>query len=154
MVRIPVSGRRRTRQKGNTLLELGLCFTAFLLLTFGAMDFAMCVYSYNFCYYSARVASRWVSVRGTTIATASNCTGDPGMAAGCAANQADVASKVSSMAVGLDPTKITVTATWVPGHSPGNEANVTVAYLVTPLTGLGLTNGLTVSSSSQMEMVH
>jgi len=154
MVRIPVSGRRRTRQKGNTLLELGLCFTAFLLLTFGAIDFAMCVYSYNFCYYSARVASRWVSVHGASSATASDCSANPGIAGGCAANSSDVSSKVSGLAVGLDTTKITVTTTWTPDTNPGAEANVTVAYTVTPLTGLGLKNSVNVSSSSQMEMVH
>jgi len=152
--RIPVSTRRRRRQKGNTLLELAICFTSFLMLTFGALDFGLAVYSYNFCYYAARDASRYASVHGAGSATASDCSASPGIAGGCAANSSDISSFVSKMAIALDSTKLTTTTTWTPDTSAGSEVNVKVAYTYSPVSALALSNSITFSSSSQMEIVH
>jgi Flp pilus assembly protein TadG len=154
MSRIAVSRRRQIRQKGSSLVELALCFLGFMMLTGGALDFGMGVYASNFCYYAARDASRWTTVHGANSATSSNCSGNPGIASGCAANSSDVSNFVSGLAIALDPTKLTVTTTWTPNTSPGAEVNVTVAYSIVPITGLGLKQTLNVSSSSQMEMVH
>jgi len=154
MNRIAVSRRRRSNQKGSSLVELAICFLSFILLTVGALDFAMAVYAYNFCYYAARDTSRWVSVHGSNSATASDCSGNPGMASGCAANSTDVSNHVAAMAIALNSSNLTVTTTWTPDTTPGSEVNVNVAYAVVPLSGLGLTQNLNVASASQMEMVH
>jgi Flp pilus assembly protein TadG len=154
MSRTGACRRRRNGQKGTALVEGTLCLLAFLMLTFGALDFGMAVYASNFCYYAARDASRWATVHGANSATSNNCSGNPGIAGGCAANSTDVANYVSAMAVALDPSQLIVTTTWTPNTSPGAEVNVTVAYSVAPITGLGLKQILNVSSSSQMEMVH
>jgi Flp pilus assembly protein TadG len=152
--RIPVTRRRRNGQKGSSLVELAICFLGFLMLTVGTLDFGMAAYATNFCNYAAREASRWTTVHGANSATSSNCSSNPGIASGCAANSTDVANHVSATAVALDPTKLTVTTTWTPDTNPGAEVNVTVAYSIVPLSGLGLKQTLNVSSSSQMEMVH
>lgn len=154
MKRIAVSRRRRIGQSGSSLVELAICFLGFLMLTVGTLDFGMATYAYNFCDYAAREASRWTTVHGANSATSTNCSGNPGIAGGCAANSTDVANFVSNFAVALDPTKLTVTTTWTPNTSPGAEVNVTVAYTIVPLSNLGLRQSLNVSSSSQMEMVH
>jgi Flp pilus assembly protein TadG len=155
MNRIAVSRRRRSSQKGSSLVELAICFLSFMLLTVGALDFAMAVYAYNFCYYAARDTSRWVSVHGANSATpGTNCSGNPGIASGCAANSTDVSNHVAALAVALNTGNLIVTTTWTPDTNPGAEVNVNVAYTVVPLSGLGLTQNLNVSSSSQMEMVH
>ena len=154
MNRLAVTRRRRNGQKGSAIVELSICFLAFFMLTLGALDFGMAVYAYNFCSFSARDASRWATVHGANSATSSNCSGNPGIASGCAANSSDVSSYVSSLAVGLNPSSLTVTTTWTPDTNPGAEVNVTVTYAVAPIAGLGFTQTFNVSSSSQMEMVH
>lgn len=159
MPRLAVSRRRRNAfarasQKGSALVEGALCLTVFLMLTFSALDFGMAVYAYNFCYYAARDATRWAAVHGAGSATASDCSANPGIAGGCAANSTDISNYVSGMAVALTTSKLTVTTSWTPNTSPGAEVNVKVAYAVTPVSGLALTQSFTVSSSSQMEMVH
>lgn len=53
-----ISSRRRRRQRGNTILESGLCFLGFMMLSFGLIEFSLAVYAYNFCSYAARDASR------------------------------------------------------------------------------------------------
>jgi Flp pilus assembly protein TadG len=127
---------------------------AFILLTVGTFDFAMAVYASNFCTYSAREAARWAIVHGANSATSSNCSTNPGIAGGCAANSGDISTYVSGLAVGLDSSKLAVTTTWTPDTNPGAEVRVTVTYTIVPLTGLGLQQTLAMSSSSQMEMVH
>ena len=168
MLRLP-SIRRRKNQKGSSLVELAICFLAFLLLTMGVFDFGMGVYAYNFCYFAAREATRWTSVHGSNSATASTCAAGAGIAAGCAANVSDVASHVADMAVALTSSgmavqqsntncssnnSLTVCTTWIPDTTPGSEVNITVSYVIVPVTGLGLKQNITVTSSSQMEMVH
>jgi Flp pilus assembly protein TadG len=154
MTRHPVSPRRRTRQKGSALFELALCFMGFLLLMMGTMDFGYAVYAYNFCTYAARDASRWTTTHGANSATSSSCSDNPGIAYGCAANSSDVASYVSGRAIALDTSKLTVTTTWTPDTTPGSEVNVTVKYSFAPLSGIAIKNTISMSSSSQMEMVH
>jgi Flp pilus assembly protein TadG len=154
MNRTAVTRRRRNGQKGSAIVELSICFLAFFMLTLGALDFGLAVYAYNFCTFAARDASRWATVHGANSATSTNCSGSPGLAGGCAANSSDVSSYVSAMAVGLNSSSLTVTTTWTPDTNPGAEVNVTVAYAVAPIAGLGLKQTLNVSSSSQMEMVH
>jgi Flp pilus assembly protein TadG len=147
-------GQRSYSQRGSALLELAICFLSFLMLVFGALDFGMAVYAYNFCTYAARDASRWATVHGAESATASDCSANPGIAGGCAANSTDVSNYVSTMAVGLTASNLAVTTTWTPNTNPGAEVNVKVAYAVVPLSGLALRTTLNVSSASQMEMVH
>jgi Flp pilus assembly protein TadG len=149
-----VTRRRRNGQKGSAIVELSICFLGFFMLTLGALDFGWAVYAYNFCTFAARDASRWATVHGSSSATSSNCSGSPGIAGGCAANSSDVSSYVSAMAVGLNTSNLTVTTTWTPDTNPGAEVNVTVAYAVAPIAGIGFQQSFNVSSSSQMEMVH
>jgi len=102
-IRTPVSRNRRKRQGGNSLVELTFCFMGFVLLTLGTFDFAMAVYASNFCTYAARQASRWAIVHGNNSATSTNCSANPGIAGGCAANSSDVSNYVSGQAMGSIP---------------------------------------------------
>ena len=135
---IPVT--RRHPRRGSALIETALSFSAFLLLTFGVMEFSMAVFAYNFCSYAARDATRWASVRGSSIA--SPATND------------DIKAFVKSQAVGLISNSIGVTTTWVPDNSPGSEVRVAVTYDVIPLAGLAIKNTLKVGSTAQTTVVH
>lgn len=127
--------RRRNRQRGSGLLEGALCFSSFLFITFGVMEFAMAVYAYNFCNYAAEDAVRWASTRGANY---------PSPAAA-----ADVQSYVAHEAVGL-PNTLTVTTTWAPDNKPGSIVQITVTYTVIPLTGVTLHANFQVSGTAQM----
>jgi Flp pilus assembly protein TadG len=117
------------------LVEGALCFSAFLLITFGVMEFAMAVYGYNFCNYAAQNAARWASVRGANYPTPATST--------------TVQNYVTNQAIGLASTP-TVTTTWTPDNNPGSVVQVTVTYNVIPLTGVTLHANFQVSGTAQM----
>ena len=127
--------RRNKGQRGSSLVEGALCFSAFLFLTFGVIEFAMAIYAYNFCGYAAQDGARWASARGANYPTPASST--------------DVQNYISRQAVGLSNT-LTVTTTWTPDNKPGSTVQVTVTYNVVPLTGVALHGTLQVGSTAQM----
>ncbi len=142
---------RRKRQRGSAMVELALCLTGFLMLTMGSMDFGWGVYAYNFCSYAAQDAARWASVHGSQSTSP--------------ATVSDVQTYVKNQAVGLVGNQLTITPCWSgncpasgspPSGSnvPGSTVTVTVSYQVNPLTGLGLTKPLNVSSTAQFVINH
>lgn len=131
-----ISSRRRRRQRGNTILESGLCFLGFMMLSFGLIEFSLAVYAYNFCSYAARDASRWAAVHGAH--SGDPCDGD------------DVRSFVRNEAVALVSNNIQVSTTWSPNNHPGSEVQVQVSYVVNPIVNLVMREPLSVSSTSRM----
>jgi Flp pilus assembly protein TadG len=127
--------RRRKTQRGSGLVEGALCFSAFLFIAFGVMEFAMAVYAYNFCAYAAQDAARWASTRGANYPTPATTT--------------SIQNHVTSQAVAL-PNTMTVTTTWTPNNNPGGIVQVTVAYNIVPLTGVTIRSNLQVSKTAQM----
>jgi len=126
---------RRRRSAGSALVEGALCFSAFIFITFGIMEFALAIYAYNFCGYAAQEGARWASTRGANYPTPA--TGD------------DVQTHVRREAVGLT-NSVTVTTTWTPDNKPGGMVQVKVQYSVIPLTGITLRTNLALSSTAQM----
>jgi Flp pilus assembly protein TadG len=126
--------RSRARQ-GSAMVESALCFSAFIFITFGLIEFTMAIYAYNFCTYAAQDAARWASTRGANYPTPATAT--------------DVQNHVTAQAIGLTNT-LTITTTWNPDNKPGGIVQVNVRYSVIPLTGLTLQENLQVSSTAQM----
>jgi Flp pilus assembly protein TadG len=118
-------------------VEGALCFSAFLFITFGVMEFAMAIYAYNFCGYAAQDAARWASARGANYPTPATST--------------DVQNHVTSQAVGLTGA-LTVTTTWTPDNKPGSTVQVAVQCNVVPLAGVVLHSNLQVGSTAQMQI--
>jgi Flp pilus assembly protein TadG len=116
-------------------VEGALCFSAFLFVTFGVIEFSMAIYAYNFCSYAAQDAARWASTRGANY---------PNPAAA-----GDIQAHVTNQAVGLTNT-VNVITTWTPDNKPGGTVQVTVQYSVIPLTGVMLRSNLQLASSAQM----
>jgi Flp pilus assembly protein TadG len=144
----------RARQRGATMLESAVVISVLLVMMFGVVGFGNALYTYHFVSSTAREATRWASVRGYT------CTG--GLSGGCPANDADVNAYVQNLStgIGLDPTKITTTTTWVAPpnnlaacatqpNSPGCVVKVQVQYSFQFLFPL-LPSGFTMQSTSQM----
>jgi Flp pilus assembly protein TadG len=140
----------RARQRGTTLLESAVMISVLLLMMFGVVGFGTALYTYHFVSNTAREATRWASVRGHS------CVG------GCEASSTDVNTYVQNLStgIGLDPTKVTTTTTWVAPpndlaicasqpNSPGCVVKVQVQYSFQFLFPL-LPSGFTMQSTSQM----
>jgi len=129
---------RKRSQRGAVVVEFGLAFLVFISAIYGVMEFGRIVASYNILSGAAREGARYAVVHGS--------------ASGSAASASDIQTVVRNWAVGLDTNSVAVTTTWNPGNGPGGKVNVKATYTVTPFTGLILTNGITVQSSSQMSI--
>ena len=140
----------RASERGSTTLESAVMISVLLVMLFGVIGFGNALYTYHFVSNTAREATRWASVRGHS------CTG------GCEASSGDVNTYVQSLStgIGLDPTKVTTTTTWVappgnlaictsPSNSPGCVVQVQVQYSFQFLFPL-LPSGFTMQSTSQM----
>jgi Flp pilus assembly protein TadG len=145
--------RARARQRGTTMLESAIMISVLLVMMFGVVGFGNALYTYHFVSNTAREATRWASVRGTACG---------GLSGGCPADDTDVTAYVQNLStgIGLDPTKVTTTTTWVapPNNlaicasqpkSPGCVVKVQVQYSFQFLFPL-LPSGFTMESTSQM----
>jgi Flp pilus assembly protein TadG len=147
----------RARQRGTTLLESAVMISVLLLMMFGVVGFGTALYTYHFVSNTAREATRWASVRGSTCPL-----NLPSLPDGCPAADTDVNAYVQNLStgIGLDPTKVTTTTTWVAPpnnlavcttqpNSPGCVVKVQVQYSFQFLFPL-LPSGFTMQSTSQM----
>jgi len=126
---------RGSRERGSGLVEGALCFSAFLFITFGVIEFAMAVYAYNFCSYAAQDAARWASTRGANYPKP--------------VTEGDIRTHVVNQAVALT-NWVNVSTVWSPDNKPGGTVRVTVQYSVVPLTGMTLHRNLWVGSTAQV----
>jgi Flp pilus assembly protein TadG len=147
----------RNSQRGTTILESAVMISVLLVMMFGVIGFGNALYTYHFVSNTAREATRWASVRGTTCPL-----NPPVLSGGCPADDTDVTAYVQTLStgIGLDPTKVTTTTTWVapPNNlaicttqpkSPGCVVKVQVEYSFQFLFPL-LPSGFTMQSTSQM----
>src|SRR6204780_5328202 len=147
----------RASERGTTLLESAVMISVLLLMMFGVIGFGTALYTYHFVSNTAREATRWASVRGYT------CPQNlPSLPGGCPATDTDVNAYVQNLStgIGLDPTKVTTTTTWVAppnnlaicasqANTPGCVVKVQVQYSFQFLFPL-LPSGFTMQSTSQM----
>ncbi len=120
---VATSRSARARERGTTLLESAVMISLLLLMMFGIIGFGTALYTYHFVSNTAREATRWASVRGST------CTG--GLSGGCPAADTDVNAYVQNLStgIGLDPTKVTTTTTWV---APPNNLAACAIHPIVP----------------------
>jgi Flp pilus assembly protein TadG len=151
----PVPGLRRLRgEDGNNLIEYALTFMFFISMLLGIVDFSRALYSYHFLSDAAREATRWAAVRGATCTNDGSCT--------AAASPADIIAYVTNITPpGLNPTNLTTTPSWpgtgnCPGatNNPGCPVDVTVSYQFNFVVPFIRTTPLTLSSSSEMIILH
>ncbi len=130
------SSARRKHQRGSSLVEGALCFTVFLMILFGMIDFGRAVFAYNFISYAAREGARYAIVRGNS--------------GGHAASTTDISSFVKQEAIGLDPSAITVNTTWTQDKNAGSTVQVQVQYSFQPVVPYMPSGPLTLASTSKM----
>ena len=147
---------RRRRDCGASLVEYAFILIIFFAVIFSISGFGHVLFAYHFVNEAAKEATRYAAVKGSTCANdadGGSCQ-STNSASGTAGptSQSDVAAYVTSITPqSIDPTKLTVTATWpgpaspplcfhdvtlkdgtvvpkLPDKSPGCTAQVTVAY--------------------------
>jgi Flp pilus assembly protein TadG len=167
--------RRLKGEEGSGLVEYALIFIVFITMLLGIMDFCRMLYAYHFVSNAAREATRWASVNGSTCADDNSCNGTSPMNNG-PASLTDVQNYVSALAVpaGINTSStgcggsacLTTTPTWNPAGSngpticsttvnyPGCTVEVQVSYSFNFLFTLVHTSPVTLSSTSEMVIVH
>jgi Flp pilus assembly protein TadG len=154
----PVKGLRKLKgEDGNNLIEYALVFMFLMSMVLGIVDFSRALYTYHFLSDAAREATRWAAVRGSTCLIDGSCTAE--------ALQGDIQTYVKSITppgVNPNPPDLTTTASWTgtgpnclnDTHSPGCPVEVQVSYQFKFVVPFIRSTPLTLSSSSEMIIVH
>jgi Flp pilus assembly protein TadG len=173
--------RRQKKERGAALVEYAFILILFLTLLFGIGAFGHALYVYHFVNYAAKQATRWASVNGSTCNSDSSCNGVGTMNNG-PVTTANLTTYVQNIAPsGINPTGIKVTACGVSGGTacaastpevcttaigsgvdalpatpnyPGCTVQVQVQYTFTLIFPLISTAPITLSSTSDMIIVH
>lgn len=104
-------------ETGSNLVEMAISLTVLLSVVSGIMGMSMLAYAKQFVTMSARQATRYAMVRGSTF-SATACSG--GVAYGCQAAATDVTSYVKSLVpLGLATANTSVSTSW-PGVTGAN----------------------------------
>ena len=151
----------RRGERGSSLVEQSFILIVLLSLLFGILDFGRALYTYHFVSNTAREATRWASVRSSTCKPGPWLQGCPSSNAPSGGKiQTTFAANMSNM--GLDPSKITFTTTYVappgfaattcptPKNVPGCVVSVDVHYTYKVLFPLLPVSTIRMSSQSQM----
>jgi len=176
--------RRLRGEEGSGLVEYALIFILFVTMLLGIMDFCRMLYAYHFVSNAAREATRWASVNGSTCQDDSSCNGTSPMNSGPASltdvqsyvNALAVPAGINTSS-GCGSTGnsscLTTTPTWNPAGSngpticstavngsgptpnyPGCTVDVQVSYSFNFLFPLVHISPVTLSSTSEMVIVH
>jgi Flp pilus assembly protein TadG len=141
-------------EAGSNLIEYALIFMVLMSLLLGIVDFSRALYTYHFLSNAAREATRWAAVNGATCASDNSCA--------ASASQSDIQNYVTNITPpGVDSTKLTTTPSW-PGtgtvcavaNNPGCPVQVEVSYQFTFVVPFIRSTPLTLSSSSEMTILH
>jgi Flp pilus assembly protein TadG len=173
--------RCQKRQRGAALVEYAFILILFLTLLFGIGAFGHALYVYHFVNYAAKQATRWASVNGSTCNSDTSCNGVGTMNNG-PVTASNITTYVKNIApTGINPAGITVTSCGVSGGTacaastpeicttaigtgvgalpatpnyPGCTVQVQVQYTFTLIFPLISTAPITLSSTSDMIIVH
>jgi Flp pilus assembly protein TadG len=138
------SVRQKNGEAGSALVEFALATIVMLVVLFGIIDMGRAAFAYDWVSNTARTATRYAMVRGTSCSTLlSGCNVGPPQGG----YETDVRAYVNSQAIGIDTSKVTVTANCEPCTepscplpcAPSNQVVVHVKYVfsfVSPLVPL------------------
>ena len=135
---------QKNGEAGSALVEFALATIVMLVVLFGIIDMGRAAFAYDWVSNTARMATRYMMVRGTDCSILlSGCNVGPPQGG----YEADVRAYVNSQAIGIDTSKVTVTARCEPCTDPScplpcshnNQVIVHVKYaftFVSPLVPL------------------
>ena len=155
----PKQGRHEILgEEGAAIIEFAVGSSILFSLLFGIMMMSLAFFTYHFVADSAREATRWAMVRGST-----SCTNTPGLTE-CNATAAQIQTYVSSLGYMNIPTSDT-TVSWLTASAtqpttwtacagtcniPGNLVSVTVTYAFPLNIPFVSAQTLNITSTSQM----
>jgi Flp pilus assembly protein TadG len=155
----PIPGLRKLKgEDGNNLIEYAIVFMFFMSMVLGIVDFSRALYTYHFLSNAAREATRWAAVRGTTCVNDGSCAAP--------ASKTDIQAYVRNITppgVNPNPPDLTTTPSWSgtdpvcqndTPSPPGCTVEVEVSYKFKFVVPFIRTTPLTLSSSSEMIIVH
>jgi len=102
----------KRQQSGNAMVEFALVFLLFLMIVFGLIEFGRAVWAYTSVAHAARMGGRHIIVHGSINPT----------------TPTKLKEAVTKNAMGLDPTKIVVTATPAGPWERGDFVSLRVQY--------------------------
>jgi Flp pilus assembly protein TadG len=155
--------RKLKGEDGNSLIEYAIVFMFLMSVLLGIVDFSRALYTYHFLSNAAREATRYAAVRGSTCNDDLSCsaaTPDTGPAALGNTVIQDYVKTIVPPGVNPNSPDLITTPTWPgPGacadhNTPGCPVEVTVSYQFKFVVPFIRTAPLTLSSSSQMIIVH
>lgn len=123
---------RNQRRRGEALMEMGLCMTVLLVMIFGMFQFSQVAFANNFCAFAAQQGARYASIRGSGSVNALPTSSSPcGTSCTQEASGDPLTAYIKGLAVGLNPSNLTVATTWASSTGNGNAAGGTVTVTVT-----------------------
>lgn len=131
-------------EQGNSLIEAALSLAILLSVLFGILEACLGMYFYNFTCESARLATRFAIVRGSTCV---------GLSGGCPAISSDIDSYVRNLKYpAIDVSQggpLSVTTTPEGPFIPGQPVTVRVQYIANLPVPFTPGINVTLSSTSQ-----
>lgn len=158
MAASPSRGRRRDRERGQSLVEFAIIVPTLLILVFGIIDFGLALRSYITVTQATREGARYASVGNAAGTFTSGGSGD------CNGSTTTTAvGKVCTAMNGLSLSDITsVSVTYPNGKVSGQSVRVQASYryeyitpvrtLVNVLSGGSLDDHLTLSATTDMRL--
>lgn len=131
---------RRRGLRGNTMLESALVLWPFMLLVLGIIQIGFVVWSNSTLSYAVDSAVRYASLNGARSSTP--------------ATVASIQQSVRTNALGLKPTDLSITVTWLPNNRPGSTVRVQAVYAVPTLINVVWKNPFPLRATSQMLIVN
>src|ERR1035438_7599502 len=127
----PIRAWRKRRQRGEAIMEMGLCMMVLLVMIFGMFQFSQVAFANNFCAFAAQHAARYASLRGSGTVNALPTSSTPCGTSCTNAASDPLTTYVKGLAVGLNQSNLTVATTWTSSTGNGNAAGGTVTVTVT-----------------------
>jgi Flp pilus assembly protein TadG len=128
----PMRAWRKRGRRGEALIEMGLCMMVLLVLIFGMFQFSQVAFANNFCAFAAQQGARYASLRGSSSINALPTSQTPcGTSCTNEASGDPLTAYIKTLAVGLNPSNLTVATTWTSSTGNGNAAGGTVTVTVT-----------------------
>ncbi len=146
-------------QRGQAMLEFGLCMSVLFFMIVGIFEYAQISYASNFCSYAAQQAGRYAAIRGSASVNPLTTNPSPcGTSCTNASTGDGTTAYVKSMAVALNPANLTVTTNWSAASGNGNAAGgtvkVTVQYSYSPFFSIiDKAPTLNLASTSTMQVL-
>jgi Flp pilus assembly protein TadG len=153
----------RNREKGGTLVEFALVFVVLMTMIFGVFGFGHALYVYHFLDYTARDATRFASVHGSTCNDDSSCSTTGGPAS--SSNNVIQNYVATLIPPGVDSKKLTITPSYpivadgpttcaTTQNAPGCTVQVQLTYQFDFNLPLLPTKTISMSSSSELVIAH